>query len=450
MEVTIEGVSELTKKVTITLPEGDVQPKLNEAYDKLKKDSRMKGFRRGKVPRSIIVKNYKPQVEGEVGEKLVQETYFDVIEKEDIDPVTHPEIQSVKYNDDGSFTYVANVDVRPIFELGEYKGLEIPKPDTLVTDEEIELELLSLQKEMAVLKSVDDDRQVAEGDVVIVDFQGFHKGHAMKQVRNEDYSVDVGSGRMGKEFEEKLVGMKNGEEASHEVDFPEAHPNPILQGKTVEFKVKVKDVKERVLAELNDDFAAEVSEKFKTLDELKQSIRDRRAKEREEGAEGTIADSIMQKLLGQHDFEVPNRLVAYEIEQMIKQTEDQLKQGGMTLEAAGVSRETLAEQNSEVATKRVRGDFVLKKIGEVEEIKVEDEDLERGFKRIGDQYNMPVSQVKEYFQSRDDLLPFMNELLNEKIINFLKEQAVMVDAPEAPMTEAEPEGEKEEKTEDSE
>ncbi len=425
MEVNIEGVGALTKKVTVTLPESEVQPRLNKEYDKLQKSSKMKGFRRGKVPRSVVVKNYKPQVEGEIGEKLVQETYFDVIEKENIDAVTHPEISSVKYNEDGSFTYVANVDTRPEFELGEYKGLEVEKAEILVTDEEIQLEIESLQREMAVLQSV-DGRAVQDGDVVIVDFQGYHKGNAMKQVKNEDYTVDVGSGRMGKEFEEKLIGMKAGEEATHEVDFPESHPNPILKGKTVEFKINLKDVKERVLAELNDEFAKEVSESFDSLEALKTSIRERKTKEREESSEGVITDRLMQKLLEVHDFEVPNRLVAFEIEQMIKHTEEQLQKSGISLEAAGLTKEKLAEQNAEVAAKRVRGDFILKKIGEVEGIKIEDEDLERGFKRIGDQYNMPVAKVKEFFQSRDDLLPFINELLNEKIIHFLKEQAVMV------------------------
>ncbi|WP_136807606.1 trigger factor [Desulfosediminicola flagellatus] len=445
MEVNIEGVGALTKKLTITLPESEVQPRLNAEYDKLKKDSKMKGFRRGKVPRSVVVKNYKPQVEGEIGEKLVQETYFDVIEKENIDAVTHPEITSVNYNEDGSFTYIANVDTRPEFELGEYKGIEVEKPEVEISEEEIDAEIATLQKEMAVLRSV-DDREIQNGDVVIVDFQGYHKGNEMKQVKNEDYSVDVGSGRMGPEFEEKLVGMKKGEEASHEVDFPESHPNPILKGKKVEFKIIVKDVKERVLADLNDEFAKEVSESFETIDALKESIRERKIKEREESAEGIITDRLMQKLLEAHDFEVPNRLVAFEIEQMIKQTEDQLKQSGITLEAAGLSKEKLAEQNADVAAKRVRGDFILKKIGEVEEIKVEDEDMERGFKRIGDQYNMTVAKVKEFFQSRDDLLPFMNELLNEKILHFLKEQAVMVAEKPVPAEDAE---KKEEESEES-
>jgi trigger factor len=427
MEVRVDEISTLTKKVTVTLPEGDVQPKLNEAYEKLKKDIKIKGFRRGKVPHTVIVKNYKPQVEAEVGEKLVQATYFDAIEKEGLDPVVHPDITSVKYNDDGSFTYVANVDTKPQFDLANYKGIEVEKPEITVAEDEIETELKALQKDMAVLRAV-DDRAIVEGDIVVVDFQGYHKGNPMKQVKNEDYSVDVGSGRMGKEFEEKLVGMKKEEEGSHTVAFPEKHPNPLLAGKEVEFRIKVKDVKERVLAEFNDDFAKDVSKTFNTMEDLKNSIRERRIKEKEEAAEGAFADRIMQKILDNHDFEVPNRLVAFEIEQMIKQTEQALMKSGLSLEAAGLNREELAKQNAEMATKRVRGDFILKKIAEVEGIKVNEEDLEKGFKRIGDQYNMTVDKVKEFFHSRDDLLPFMNELLNEKILHFLKDAAVIVPA----------------------
>ncbi|SDP10464.1 trigger factor [Desulforhopalus singaporensis] len=425
MDIKVEEISALTKKITVTLPNETVQPKLDKAYEKLKKEVKLKGFRRGKVPRSIIVKHYKPQVEGETGEKLVQDNYFDAVEKEGIDPVTHPEIKEVNYNEDGSFTFVAEVDIRPEFDLGQYAGLEIEKDDILVTDEEIQLELESMQKRMAPLASA-GDRPVQAEDIVVVDFQGYHEGNAMPQVKQDDYSVEVGSGNMGHEFEEKLVGMNKGEEKSHEVDFPENHPNPILKGKKIEFKVIVKDIKERVLAEIDDEFAKDAGEEFNTLDELKASINERLTKQREQREEGATTDRIMQKLLEIHEFEVPNRLVAFEIEQMIKQTEQQFEQAGMSLEAAGLSRETLAEQNAEVAAKRVRGDFILKKIAEKEEIKVQDEDMERGFQRIGDMYNMPVAQVKEFFKNRDDLLPFMNELLNEKILAFLREKSVFV------------------------
>jgi trigger factor len=245
----------------------------------------------------------------------------------------------------------------------------------------------------------------------------------MKHVKNEDFTVDVGKGQMDPEFEAKLIGMKKGEEARHEVDFPEKHPNPILAGKKVEFRIKVKDVKERVLAELDDEFAKDVNEKFETLDDLKAMIKERLEGDKKSAADGELNDRIMKKLLEAHQFEVPERLVRFEVEQMIKQTEEQLEKSGMNLEAAGMNREELAKNNEPVAIQRVTGDFILKKIAETEDIKVQEEDLDRAFKRIGDQYSMPVDRVKEFFKSRDDLLPLMNEVLNEKILNFLKEEA---------------------------
>ncbi len=434
MEVKVEEIGTLTRKVTVTLPENEVQKKLKKEYDTLQKQAKLKGFRKGKVPRSIIEKTYKPQVEADVGEKLVQDTYFDVIEKEKIDAVVHPEILNHSYNEDGSFTYAAQVDVRPEFELTGYKGLEIEKPQTDVADADIDKELQALQRQMAPLKSV-DDRPAQEGDIVVVDYQGYHKGNVMKQVKSENSSVEVGSGQMGADFEKKLVGMNKGEEASHEVDFPEKHPNPILAGKKVEFKVTVKDIKERILAELDDEFAKDVGKEFITLQELKNSIKEKLTREREESAEGELTDKIMQAILKDNEFDVPKRLVDFEVQQMIKQTEEQLERSGMNLEAAGLSKEMLAQSNEPVAIQRVRGDFILKKIAQTEDLKLKDEDMDRGFKRIGDQYNMSVAQVKEFFSSRDDLLPLMNELLNEKVLQFLRDEVKFVEPQAVPVEE---------------
>ncbi len=438
MDVNVEQIGTLTRKITVTLPAEGVQGKLEQAYEKLRKEVKLKGFRRGKVPKAIILKHFKGQVEGETSEKLVQDNYFDAVEKNGVDPIVHPEIKEVKYNDDGSFTFVAEVEVRPDFTLGQYKGLEVEKVEVLVTDEEVQLELEEMQRNMAALTSV-SDRPVQKGDVVVVDFQGYHNDVVMPQVKNENYTVDVGSESMGAEFEAKLVGMNKGDEADHEVDFPPTHPNPILKDKKVRFHIQVKDIKERVLAALDDEFAKDAG--AESLESLKQSTRERLLKQRQERAQGTMTDRIMQKLLENHDFEVPKRLVAFEIEQMIKQTEQQFEQAGMSLEAAGLSREKLAQQNEELAKKRVRGDFILKKIAEAESIKLADEDMDRGFKRIGDMYNMPVAKVKEFFQNRDDLLPLMNELLNEKILAFLRQETVFVEAAKPAESEAETEGE---------
>ena len=432
MDVVVEKIADLTRKITITLPEDLVQKELKDAYDKVQKDVKLKGFRRGKVPRSVVLKNFQHKVEAEVAEKLVQDTYFTAIEQEKIDPVVHPEISEPRFKDDGTFSYVAMIDTKPEFELQGYKGLEVEKPVVDVTEEEVNAELESLRVEMAPLASV-GDRAVAKGDVAVVDFQGYHNDKPMKEVKNDNFSVDVGSGRISPEFEEKLVGMRQGEEASHEVEFPAKYPNPVLAGKKVSFKVKVKDVKERLLPELDDEFAKDVGSEYASLAELKTAIHDRIAKQKEEKADGDLTDRIMHKLLDNHTFPVPVRLVRYEVEEMIKATVKSLEQNGMDLESAGINREELAERNRPTAEKRVRGDFILKKIAEVEAIKVTDEDMDRGFKRIGDQYNMPVAQVKQYFGgSRDDLLPFVNELLNEKILTFLRVEAKLVDAPAAP------------------
>ncbi len=423
MDIAVENVSELTRKVTITLPAKDVRKALDKSYGKLKKEVNLKGFRRGKVPMAVLEKNFGKQVQAEVGEQLVQETYFDAVEKEGLDPVVHPEIADVDFPDDGTFVYVAMVDVKPKIDLQGHKGLEIEKPATDVTDAEIDEEIEALRRSHAALRSADDDHEIAMDDIAIVDFQGFHDGKAMKEVHNEDYSVDVGTKRLGEEFEEKLLGLKKGETTLYEIDFPADYPNPVLAGKTVEFKVDVKDIKVRVKAELDDEFAKDIDAAYESLDDLKNAVAADLKKKKEETLEGDLNDAIMNKLIELNEFEVPERLVAYEIQEMINQTEENLKKSGLTMESAGIKMEELIEQNKPIADKRVRGDFLLKEVAELEEIKLADEDIERGYERIATEYNMTVPEVKGYFKRREEILPFLNELLNEKILQFLRDEA---------------------------
>ncbi|GAB4338771.1 MAG: trigger factor [Desulfobulbaceae bacterium] len=427
MDVVVETVNELTRKLSITLPPEEVTRELDKAYRKLGKEVSLKGFRRGKVPMSVLKKNFREQVEGEVGEKLVQATYFEVVEQEKIDAVVHPEIKEHAFNEDGTFTYVAEVDVKPVFELKEYKGMEVEKPRTEVTEEEIDARIEELRRQHAVLRTAEEDYAIREDDVAIVDFQGFHDGKAMPEVRNENYSVEVGAGNLGREFEEKLIGLKSGEKTLHEIEFPADYPNPVLAGKTVEFKIDVKGVKQRIKPELDDEFAKDVNEEYQTVEDLRQGIAARLREEKEKALEGDVDDRIMYKLIEENPFEVPERLVRFEIEEMIKQTEGILERRGLTLESAGLNRDELAEKNREAAIRRVRGDFILKKIAEVEDIKLENEDIERGYQRIADEYNMSVAEVKQFFQRREEMLPFLNELLNEKILLFLREAVTLVD-----------------------
>jgi len=423
MDIVVENISELTRKLTITLPAEDVSKAMDKAYNKLKKDVHIKGFRRGKVPRTVLVKNYRDQVQAETGEKMVQESYFDAVEKEDLDAVVHPEIVEHNFLDDGTFSYVAMVDVKPIFDLSQYKGLEVEKPVTDVTDQEVDEKIEELRRSQAALKSADVDHGIEKDDMVVVDFQGFDKGKAMKEVHNTDYSIDVGQHRLGEEFETKLLGLKSGETTLYEIDFAGDYPNPVLRGKTVEFKVDIKDVKVRIKPELDDEFAKDINPDHETLDDLRKEITSILKEEKEKSLEGNLDDRIMHKLMELNEFDVPERLVMYEVQEMVKQTEENLKSSNLTLESAGIKLEDLIENNKPVAEKRVRGDFLLKKVAEVEEIKLADEDIERGYQRIANEYNMTMAEVKGYFKRREEILPFINELLNEKILLFLRENA---------------------------
>ncbi|MFH7324889.1 trigger factor [Desulfurivibrio sp. C05AmB] len=433
MQVRVEEVSSLTRRLEVVLPREMVAGELNAAYDKLKGEINLKGFRKGKIPRKVLEKNYGPKVQYDVADRLIQESYFDALEKAELDAVVHPEVREHRFEEDGTFFYQAEIDVRPAFELGEYKGVEVEQAELTVSEEDIDAELENLRRQTAPLQSV-ADRAIAAGDIAAIDFSAFDQGEEMKNVGGRDFSVDVGSGQIGPEFEDNLVGLKAGEEATFTVDFPANFPNMILAGKSIEFKVKVKDVKERVLPELDDEFAKDVNAEFTTLAELRDDIRQRRLQALEDGRRGDLVDKVMTEILKNHEFEVPPRLVAYEIEAMIKELETNLENRGLSLEAAGINRDSLVEKYQEGAAKRVRGDFILKKIAAKEEIRVADEDINRGFQRIAEQYNMPVEEVKKYFHSRNELMPFMHELLTEKILNFLVKEARIktVAAPAAP------------------
>jgi len=431
MEVAVEDLSTLRKSLKIGLSSDIVAPKLSASYQKLQNQVSVKGFRKGKIPMKVLEKTYSDRVKVELSETLIQETYFDALAQVKLEAVVHPDIKSYEFNDDGSFEYVAEVEIKPQFELGAYKGVEIEHPAIDVSEEEITKSLELTRREMAPLQSV-TDRGVQKDDLIVIDFQGYENGKELQYVAGKDSPVDVGSGRNGKEFEGMLLGLKLDEESSREVQFPADFASAMLAGKTIEFKVTVKNIKERVLPAIDDDFAKDVSEDFATLADLTSGIREKIRKEKEKAMDGDITDKLMLKLVDSHNFEVPARLVAYEIDSLAKDFETNLERQNLSLEAIGLSREKLAETYREAAERRVKGDFILKKIAEVEAIKLSNDDITQGYRRIAEQYGMKIDEVKEYFKGRNNLMPFMNELLNEKILAFLRDATtVKFVAPEA-------------------
>ena len=426
MEVAVEDLSSLRKSLKVNLPKDVVAPQIKAAYQKLRNGgASLKGFRKGKIPQNLMEKTYGEQVKAEVADKIIKDTYFDALEETKLDAVVHPDIKKYEFNDDGSFVFEAEVEIKPEFELAKYKGLEVEHPEITVSDEEIEKSIEMTRKEIAPLKSV-EDRGASEGDLVIIDFRGFEGGEPVKHLAQDEYSIDLGSGRDGKEFEDMVIGLKVGEEVSREVTFPPNSPNTAVAGKTIEFKINVKDVKERIMPDLDDEFAKDVDETFNSMDDLKTAITEKIKAEKTKTMEGDVNDKIMLQLLESHEFELPARLVAFEINELVNELEGNLKRQGMSLETAGLKHEDLAAQYKDTAERRIKGDFIIKKIASQEEIKLEEADINAGYERIAQQYNMTVPDVKSYFQGRNNLMPFMNELLNEKILKFLREETKVV------------------------
>ena len=418
MQVSVEEISSLGRSLSVVIEEKDVQKRLNKAFNKLNNEVSMKGFRKGKIPRKVLEQSYGEKVHNEVADQLIQDTYFDALEETSLEAVVHPDVREFKFEDEGTFSYVAEIDVKPEFELGEYKGLDVEMPVIVIDEKEIEAKLESMRRENAMLGTV-EDRPAAMDDVVSIDFIAYKDGALMDNVEGADYAVDIGSGRNGIEFEEQIVGLSIGEEATRTIEFPVEFGNQLLAGNTIDFQIKVNNIKGRTFADLDDDFAQEISADFKTLDDFKADIKKNIKVEHEKARRGDLVDVVMLKLLENHDFDIPERLVAHEVSQHLKEIEDSLEKQNMTLETAGLTREKLIEDYKDDATKRVKGDFILKKIADKEGIKVEDVDITAGFERIAAQYSMTVDDVKKYFARREDLLPFMHEILNEKIVEFL-------------------------------
>ena len=232
MEVVVEDLSTLRKSLKIHLPKEVVAPKMTASYQKVQDQVAIKGFRKGKVPMKVIETTHGDRVKSEVSEALIQDTYFDALAQVKLDAVVHPDIKSYEFGDDGSFSYVAEVEVKPQFELGAYKGVEIEHPAIDVSEEEVTKSLELTRREMAPLRSV-TDRGVQKDDLIVIDFQGYEDGKPLPHVAGTDSPIDVGSDRNGKEFEAILLGLKLDEETSRTLTFPADFANTMLAGKTI-------------------------------------------------------------------------------------------------------------------------------------------------------------------------------------------------------------------------
>jgi trigger factor len=396
---------------------------LDKAFKKVVKQVKVPGFRQGKVPRKIFEQRFGIQALYEDAlDFLLPDAYGHAVEEAKIEPVSRPQIDIVQIEQGKPLIFKATVTVKPEVQLGEYKNLPIESAEFEVKAEDVEAELVNLQKSHAEIIVVEDGES-AEGDTVIIDFKGFVNGEAFEGGEAEKYQLEIGSGTFIPGFEEQLIGMKKGEDRDIDVTFPADYHVAGLAGQPAVFKIHLHEIKRKQLPVLDDEFAKDISE-FNTLDELKADVEQKLQEKAENDKKAYIEDQIIEKAVSNANFELPQEMVDSEIDIMVDDFKQRLQMQGIPYDAylqyTGSSEAALRADMQENAAKRVRTRLVLEQIGKVENIEATEDDLHEEIAKIADSAQMDFNQVKQILESRDpNLSGLRGDIVARKTVAFL-------------------------------
>lgn len=404
---------------------------LDQAFRKVVKDVTVPGFRKGRVPRPIFEQRFGVEVLYQDALDIVlPDAYAKAVEESGIEPVAQPEIDIDEIEKGKDLVFTATVVVKPEVQLGEYKGLEVTKIDTEVTEEEVNAEIEVLQKRYAELV-VKEDEPAELGDTVVIDFEGFMDGEAFEGGKAENHSLELGSNSFIPGFEDQLVGAKAGEEKEVKVTFPEDYHEEKLAGKDAVFQVKVHEVKSLVLPELDDDFAIDVDDEVETFAELKEKIKKRLQESKEHAARHQVENEVIEQAAKNAEIDIPEEMIDTEIERMINELDQQFRAQGLNLDLyqqmSGQKLDDLKESMREDAEKRVRANLTIEAIAEAENVEVTEEEVNEELEKMSELYNLSVEQIKEMIGSTDFV---KNDLRMKKAIDLLVDSAVQVERTE--------------------
>ena len=414
MDVTVEDLSSIKKILHIQIPEEDVVSELDKAYQNLKKTAKVKGFRPGKTPRAVLERLFKKDVHAQVSGRLLQDSFVEAIKETELNIVGNPRIDPAELDAQGPYKYAATVEINPEIKDIDFKGLNLKKLLYRVNKEEIDAQLTMLQKRLARLKVIQEDRPAREGDFVLLDYEGFKDGKPFAETqKTENFTLKIGDGRISKDFDEKLINMKPGENREINAPFPEDYFNKKLANLEIAFQVTLKEIREEALPEINDDFAKQLGN-YNTLDELKNAITDNLKEGYAKRVEQELNEQIFAALISQTEFEVPDSLIEYELGWILADAERSFAQYNITMEELGLTWESFSEKYRDTAEKQARRHLILNKIIEQEKLTLANEDLENGFKKMSETSNQPLEKIKDYYEQNKDKLNFFKQALLEK------------------------------------
>ncbi|SMC19999.1 trigger factor [Desulfacinum hydrothermale DSM 13146] len=433
MKVSVTDVSATQKKLQVVVPADRVQKELDRRYRQLAKQVRIKGFRPGKVPRKILQSYYGKTVEGEVSNQLIQETYPDALKEADIKPLMEGDVDDFSFDESGTFTYTALVEVQPEFQVDDYLGLEVEKPDTTVTDEMVEQELENLRDRHAEIRTVEEDREARLGDVAVVDFTPFIDGELYEKGKTDDFNLELGTGSLHPQFDDQVVGHRAGETFEFDLDYPEDAENADLAGKTVHFQVTLKELKEKVLPDLDDEFAKKGGD-HDSLEGLKESVRERLQKSREQASTMAVRQSIVEQLTAKADFELSEKVVDREVDRRINQFVHQFSAQGINLDPARFNTPEIRQEQRPQAERDIRWRLIVEQIAKQEQIELSEEEKEAVYQDVARLYRTTADDIRENYQESAAVQEMIQHKLEEKVLKLLEDNAVAV----APSKEEEP------------
>lgn len=424
MAATFEKKEKNTVFFNIEISPEEFEKGIQKVYLETRSRFSIPGFRKGKVPRQIIEMNYGKEVFYEDAlNELLPEHYEKAIEELELEPVDRPHIDVDEIKKDQPVLVKIHVDVKPEVELGDYSTIEIEKVEYEVTDEMVDNEVTTAQNQNSRMVDV-SDRAVKEGDILTIDYAGFNDGVQFPGGTAQDQQLEIGSNAFIPGFEEQLIGKNKDEEVEVNVTFPEEYQEESLQGKDVTFNVTIKEIKEKELPELDDEFAKDVSE-FDTLEEYKNSIKERLEDELAKQEEVETENKVVEKAVELSEVDVPQGMIEAQVENELNDFGYRLQMQGLNLEQylelTGSDAEGMKDQFRPMAEKRVSSDLVLEAIAEKEKIEVSDEDIDEELNLLADQYNQEDKDKFIEDMKKGDLDFLKAGIKNKKVIEILKE-----------------------------
>ena len=415
--------------LTVEVPAEKVNEGLDSAFKKVVKQVQVPGFRKGKMPRSLFEKKFGVEsLYQDALDFILPEAYAAAIDETAIVPVDRPEIDVEQMEKGQALIFKATVTVKPEVKLGEYKGLEVTKVDTEVTDEEVNEEIKQMQERNAELV-IKEEGAAENGDTVVLDFEGFVDGEAFEGGKADNYTLELGSNSFIPGFEDQLVGLETGGEKDVEVTFPEEYHAAELAGKPAVFKVKIHEIKTKELPALDDEFAKDVDEEVETLDALKEKIKNRLVEKKNHDAEHHVKDTVIEKAAENAEMDIPAAMIDTETDRMVQEFGQRLQMQGMTLDMyfqfSGQDEAALKEQMKEEAEKRVRINLTLEAIGKAENIEVSEEEINAEVQTMSEQYGLSAEQIIQALGGTESV---KGDLIVRKAIDVLVDNSKTVEA----------------------